>query len=74
MAKNAKKPVMLVVASKVRALVKNEYGVRIGADAMLELSTAVDTLVGRAQANAAAERRQTIKDRDVSAALTEGRE
>ncbi len=60
-----RKPVMLVVASKVKAYVKAE-GMRIGADAMAQLSVGVEKLIDGAIEAAKAERRQTIKDRDIT--------
>lgn len=65
MAKKSKKPVMLVVASKVKAYVKDK-DMRIGADAMTQLSSVVAEVVDRAADRAAAEHRQTIKERDVN--------
>lgn len=61
------KALMLVVASKVRAWCKDE-GCRIGADAMATLSDKVVELLGAACGAARADRRQTIKDRDIVAA------
>lgn len=60
-----KKPVMLVVASKVKAYTKAE-GMRIGADAMVQLSVGVEKLINDAITAAKNERRQTIKDRDIT--------
>jgi len=62
--KKSRKPVMLVVASKVKALAKAD-GMRIGADALAALSGKVVELLDNAAANATADRRQTIKERDV---------
>lgn len=65
MAKKAKKAVLLVVASKVRAYVKDQ-DMRIGADAMAQLSIGVEKLINDAITAARNERRQTIKDRDIT--------
>lgn len=60
-----KKRLMLVVASKVKTYVKGE-GMRIGADAMAQLSVGVEKLLDDAITAARDERRQTIKDRDIT--------
>ena len=59
------KPVMLVVAAKVKTVCK-AAGYRIGPEALAQLSAVVDELLGRAMERAQDERRQTIKDRDVN--------
>jgi hypothetical protein len=64
MAKKAKKPLILVVASKVKQYAKADGGMRIGTDAILALSAAVAKLVVDAGSRARADHRQTIKDRD----------
>lgn len=61
----AKKPVMLVVVSKVKALMKKK-GYRIGGDALARLSTKVEDVLEDAVTSAQGERRMTIKDRDIS--------
>jgi histone H3/H4 len=65
MAKKAKKPVMLVVASKIKALAK-EKGYRIGGDALARLSIKVEDVLNDATTSAQGEKRMTIKDRDIS--------
>jgi len=64
--KKVKKPIgLLIVASKVKAYVKSK-GMRIGVDALGQLSNVVAEDIDRAIDRATDERRQTIKDRDVN--------
>lgn len=67
MAKKKKlaKPLMLVVAAKVRAWCRDE-GCRIGADALTRLSDKVVEVLEAACGAARADRRQTVKDRDIT--------
>ncbi len=55
---------MLVVRSKVKALVKKKK-MAFGADAAAELSKVVEKLVDRAAERAKANRRNTVKGRDI---------
>lgn len=57
----------LVVTSKVKQLAKKK-GLRMGADAIDSLSAHVAILVARAAEAAKADKRGTIKERDVPAA------
>ena len=64
--KKAKKPGMLVVASKVKAAAKAE-GMRMGADSLAALSELVAEAVHLAAGLATQGRRVTIKDYDFEA-------
>ncbi|MCD6557987.1 MAG: hypothetical protein J7K31_03050 [Candidatus Aenigmarchaeota archaeon] len=56
---------MLVVKSKVKELVKKKYKMAFGADAATELSKAVEQIVDKAAKRAKANKRNTIKGRDI---------
>ncbi len=56
---------MLVVKSKVKALVKKKYKMAFGADAATELSKEVGAMLEKAAKRAKANRRSTIKGRDI---------
>lgn len=58
------KKVMLVVTSKVKAHAK-EQGLSIGSDALAKLSEVVASVVTKAGEKAKADKRKTIKDRDL---------
>lgn len=63
--KKAKKPMgLLIVAAKVKAYAKGK-DMRIGADALGQLSNVVAEIVDHAASRAQGDRRQTIKDRDI---------
>ncbi len=55
---------MLIVRSKIKALVKKKK-MAFGADAATELSKAVEMLVDKAAVRAKANRRNTVKGRDI---------
>lgn len=60
-------PEALVVASKVKKLIKEEAGLSTSAQAIDQLTVRVQTVCLKAIENAKAEKRKTIMDRDFTA-------
>ena len=60
----------LVVASKVKKMIKDESGLSTSAQAIQQLTVRVQTICLKAIENAKADKRKTIMDRDFSAPTT----
>ena len=60
----------LVVASKVKKMIKDEAGLSTSAQAIDQLTIRIQTICTQAIANAKADKRKTVMDRDFSAPTT----